>query len=182
VYSPANCFKWATTQREKCMLNGNAPTLGMLSEVYGLTAAAEWLTFHLACINNFFSIPADRQMSGEQLTAVSTTWINAHPRLKSSELWVFLSDWIGGAYGKKVFGAIDPTEMGADVEKYLEQRDLLVAKRLKERERQRTAHQFDAFNAELKRLRDLRNSPDWAALTDEERERIGGFLSLYCTE
>ena len=160
-------------------MNGNSPTLGMISDVYGLTAAAGWLSMHLACVNNFFNIPTERQMSQEQLTATATTWVNAHPRLKASELWVFLSDWIGGAYGKKVYGAIDPTEMGADVEKYLATRDALQAKRAKEDEQRRAAHMFDDCNNAIKDMKQLRNSPQWSRLTEEERERIENFLGLY---
>lgn len=180
VYNPADCWKWSGTQRIKCMLTDKAPTLGMLSDAYGLQAAAVWLARHLNCLNGFFNIQAERLPDMAQLVATATSWVNSFPRLKASELWVFLSDWVGGAYGKKIFGAIDPTEMGADLGKYLAIRDGIVEKYRKEAERRAAAHQYDEWKADIERYQKLRRSAEWMSIPEEKRNSIEAFLAIYC--
>lgn len=152
----------------------------MLADAYGTQAAALWLARHLNCVNGFFNIQAERLPDMAQLLATAVAWIGAFPRLKASELWVFLSDWVGGAYGKKIYGAIDPTEMGSDLAKHLATRDGIVAKYRKSLERQETAHQFDDWKRSVEEYQELRKSDKWMSIPEEKRNSIEAFLSIYC--
>ena len=121
LYTPKNCLKWAVNSRRRCLL-GTAPTVGQLSTIYGTDTVVAWMSSHLIAVNAMFNIPADRQLNMTQCMLVASSWINTYPTLKASELWVFLGDWLGGSWGKKSYGTIDPTEMGANLGEFIRNR------------------------------------------------------------
>lgn len=121
-FSPTALFGWALRIRGRCLLTRVAPTLGMLAEGYGIEAASGWLAEQLINVNGLFNIPVDKQVQPSQCMVVASAWVSSHPSLKVSEVWVFLCDWMAGVYGKKLYGAIDLTEMGDDLARHIRSR------------------------------------------------------------
>lgn len=178
-WNASQLFQLALAKRDYCLLTENSPTLGTLAEGYGQQQAAAWLTSQLLNINGLFNIPTDKQVQPTQALVAAHAWINVHPRLKCSELWVFLTDWFGGVYGKKLYGTIDLTELGEDLNTHLRRRDELAYKELKRKERRDRAAEIAEFDRQLTELRTLRQSPDWDGLPEERRQSIDGYLAFY---
>lgn len=183
TWNAAQLYQWALSQRTRCQLTTDSPTLGTLAEGYGEQPAAAWLAAQLLNINGLFNIPVDRQIQHTQAIIVAQTWVVEYPRLKCSELWVFILGWFGGVYGKKLYGQVDLTELGADLNTYLHRRDQLAEEERKRRERAadqaRRAADIAEFDRQLVKLRALRASPEWEKLTEERRESISGYLAFY---
>lgn len=144
AYSPANLFGWALRIRDRCLLSTISPTMGMLSMGYGPDAAGGWLAEQLISVNGLFNLPVDRQLQAPQCIVAASVWVSAYPRLKASEVWVFLADWMGGLYGKKLFGAVDLTEMGDDLGLHLRRRYRAEDERDRSLERERRKRELFA--------------------------------------
>lgn len=144
---------------------GTAPTLQMVADVHGAPFAAKWLAFQLSALVKTMRLAPDRAPSSENLLMVAESWVSAHPALKLSELWVFFQDWLGGRYGKKAFGGIDLTEMGADIDKHL------AARRRQE---------MDALSAQRSDL--LRKVDRWDELDGDAKERVLALVDRFNLE
>lgn len=181
LYTPQNCLKWAINSRRRCLL-GTAPTVGQLATTYGTEPVVAWMASHLTAVNTMFNLPADRQLNMTQCMLVASSWINTHPVLKASELWVFLGDWLGGRWGKKSYGAIDPTEMGANLGEFIRNRQKVESDKEQMAEAQRKAREEQHFRAMLTYAQTMSYCANYDALTEQERHKILYFVYQFGLE
>ena len=178
-YAPQKLVRWASSIPDKCMLSDKSPTIIMLADAFGSNIAVGWLSAQLLFINQFFNVPTDKQLQPNQCIAVASSILLNHPRLKCSEVWVFILQWIGGRFGKKAFGTLDPSELGSDIGKFIDKRiemeyDIhkkLVAEKVKER--------IEAAERTVEEVVKLRHSEFWDGLTDEQKMNFTTFLEWY---
>lgn len=181
LYTPQNCLKWAVNSRRRCLL-GTAPTVGQLATTYGTEPVVAWMASHLTAVNAMFNIPADRQLNMTQCMLVASSWINTYPTLKASELWVFFGDWLGGSWGKKSYGTIDPTEMGANLGEFIRNRQKVESDKARMLEAQRKAREEQHFRAMLHYAQTMSYCANYDALTEQERHKILYFVYQFGLE
>lgn len=179
TYNATNLCRWAQTKREHCLTTTLSPTLGALADAYGSETATGWLAAQIANINGVFNIHTDKELSPAQCALVASTWVANFPALKCSEVWVFLSDWICGAFGKKLYGVIDPTEMGADLAAFIKRRNDLVYAKMREQERVRRDMMLAECENQIREFRKLKESEAWNSLPPERQKVISDFLAKY---
>lgn len=145
----------------------------MLSDVYGTDFAASWLASQFAHLNTILNLSPDRQLTPEQCEFMAAAWVETHGTLKISELWVFFLDYFGGRYGKKVFGGIDPTEMGDDIRHHITARRQVEYKYQQEERKRQIRNDQDALQARIEHARTMMGDMEqWDALTDEQKQPI----------
>lgn len=179
TWKPAKMNEWALTQEEKCMLSTASPTLGMVEAGYGIKAAVGWLAMQLMSANQLLGLTEERRLDGTQSMSLAAGIIKEWPSLKVSELWVFLRRWLTGAFGKKVYGSIDPTEMGGDIGKFIAQRREMEVRRMRKEATEKAARDSARIDAQIKEYSEMVGSQQWAALPEDKKRSVSAFLRLY---
>jgi len=179
TWSPARLNEWALTMEQRCLLTRKSPTLGMLEAGYGIKAAMAWLAAQLMNSNKLLGLTVERRLDGTQCMNLAAGIIKEHPGLKVTELWVFLRKWTAGGCGKKVFGSVDPTELGSDLGKFIADRRELEVKAMRREATENAARKAAELDRRIKELCDMRGTKEWFELPEERRRSIEGFLRHY---
>lgn len=181
TYNAVDLIKWAQNPETatRCMVTTKAPTIGALAAKYSQDLAVFWLVSVLSNINGYLQLEESRKMTKEQMTMMAVSWICEYPRLKCSEVWVFLLKLFAGRYGQLVYGSFNPMAIGVALSQYLKERDLLVWEKRKEEEKRKAEEEKRQFLEQLNSLRELRQSERWQTLPEAEREKISAYLKIY---
>lgn len=179
TWKPAKMNEWAITKTNECMLSAESPTLGMVDAGYGIKAAAGWLAMQLMKANELLGLSEDGRLDGTQCLNLATGIIKERPSLKVSEIWVFLRKWSTGMYGKKKYGSIDPTELGDDIGKYINERREIEASEMRRRATEEAAEQSAKLDRDLEEKSALIGSKEWEGLSEERKQSISAFLRYY---
>lgn len=178
-WSPANLNEWALTMEEKCLLSRKSPTLGMLETGYGIKAAMAWLAMQLMTANKLLGLTEERRLDSTQCMNLAAGIIKEYPCLKVSELWVFLRKWSTGGCGKKVYGAVDPTELGSDISKFIVARREMEVREMRREAAEKAAREAAEVDGRIKELCAMRGSKEWDGLPEERRRSIESYLRYY---
>ena len=179
-YTPAVLFRAARRDELRCMATTKSPTIGGLAESLGEEFAMGWLVKALDGLNLMMRIPADRMMTPEQLSVVAMTWLHEFPRLKASELGVFLIRLLAGRYGQQFYGCFNPMALGEALARYLRERDEAVAKEMRRQATLKAEEDERRFREEVRQAQNLMLSDKWAGLPKGQQEAITKFLTRYC--
>lgn len=178
-YTAGVLFRAAKRDELRCMMTDKAPTIGALAAQCGEEFAIGWLAGALNGINQMMQIPADRMMTAQQLGLLAMTWVHEYPRLKASELGVFLFRFFAGRYGQQYFGAFNPMAIGCALSDYLKERDGTVFRARQKAATAKSVADREAVAEEVRRWRELRASAEWNDIPAEQRERVERFLAIY---
>lgn len=179
-YTPGVLFRAARGNELHCMTTDKAPTIGALATYCGEEFTVGWLARTLNGINQMMQVPADHMMTAQQLGMLAMTWVHEFPRLKASELGVFLFRLFAGRYGQQYYGAFNPMAIGVALADYLKERDGIV---FRERQKAATAKAVadrEAVSEEVRHWRAVRASAEWETLPADKRESVEKFLAIYC--
>lgn len=179
TWSPAKMNEWALTREEDCMLSTKSPTLGMVETGYGIKAAVGWLAMQLLNANRLLGLSEERRLDGTQCMNLAAGIIKEWPSLKVSEIWVFLRKWLTGGLGKKVYGAIDPTELGSDIGKFIARRREMEDRKRRKEETERAARESAELDGKIKEYSALVGSRQWDELPEDRKRSISMFLRYY---
>lgn len=158
------------------MTTRDAPTLGMLEEVYGWEQAVGWLRSAMSNINGYLNLTAEKEISEGQLNLLAISWVTEYPQLKCSEVWVFLMKLFAGRYGQIVYGSVNPMAIGAALEKYLTERRALEYEQL-QKERQAQREKEDAEYEKIKEeTKALYASEGFKSLPEDRQKAIQFFM------
>lgn len=177
-YNAVALLRWATNPmtRGRCMTTRDAPTLGMLEEVYGWEQAVGWLRSAMSNINGYLNLTAEKEISEGQLNLLAISWVTEYPQLKCSEVWVFLMKLFAGRYGQIVYGSVNPMAIGAALEKYLTERRALEYEQL-QKERQAQREKEDAEYEKIKEeTKALYASEGFKSLPEDRQKAIQFFI------
>ena len=178
-YTPAVLLRAARRDELRCMATTKSPTIGGLAERLGEDYATGWLVKALDGLNLMMRIPAERMMTPEQLSIVAMSWIHEYPRLKASELGVFLIRLLAGRYGQQFFGCFNPMALGDALARYLRERDEAVVKEMRRQATLKAEEDERKFREEVRQAQNLMLSDKWAALPKGRQEVIAKFLARY---
>lgn len=178
-YTPAVLFRAARRDEMRCMATTKSPTIGGLAECLGEEFAMGWLVKALDGLNLMMQIPADRMMTPEQLSVVAMTWIHEYPRLKASELGVFLIRLLAGRYGQQFYGCFNPMALGNALASYLRERDEAVVKEMRRQATLKAEEDERRFREEVRQAQNLMLSDKWAGMPKGQQEVITNFLARY---
>lgn len=179
TWSPSNLNEWALTREAQCMLSRTSPTLGMVEAGYGIKAAMSWLAMQLMHANKLLGLSVERRLDGTQCMNLAAGIIKEYPSLKVSELWVFLRKWSTGGCGKKVYGAVDPTELGDDIGKFIKDRREMEVMEMRKEAAEKADRESAELDRQIKKLLEMRGTKEWYELPEERRQSIEGYLR-YC--
>lgn len=181
---------WATAPsiggmkgKEYCQFAPKAPTIGMMSDAYGVTKTAGWIANHINCLLKMFCLPPDRKPDVETLRQVGKAWICSWPQLKVTEIWVLFYDILGGKYGQIAYGGIELSTIGAYLAKHMEVRLDRQARFEQMRQANEAARERIEFSRRLKESMEIASSEEqWESLTFEEKENILFLADMYGLE
>lgn len=179
LWNPTQMNEWALTREEDCMLSTKSPTLCMVENGYGIKAAVGWLAMQLMNANRLLSLSEERRLDGTQCMNLAAGIIKEWPSLKVSEIWVFLRKWLTGALGKKVYGAIDTTELGSDIGKFIARRREMEVRRNRKEATEKAARESAALDGKIKEYSALVGSRQWDELPEDRKRSISEFLRYY---
>lgn len=181
TYNAVDLIRWAQNPETatRCMVTTKSPTIGALAVKYSHDVAVFWLVSVLSNINGYLQLDESRKMTKEQLSMMAVSWISEYPRLKCSEVWVFLLKLFAGRYGQLVYGSFNPMAIGVALSQYLKERDILVWEKQKEDEKRKTEDEKIQFFVQLNQLRELRQSAKWVTLSEAEQAKISAYLKIY---
>ena len=178
-YTPAVLFRAARRDELRCMSTTKSPSIGGLAECLGEEFAMGWLVKTLDGLNLMLRIPADRMMSPEQLSVVAMTWVHEFPRLKASELGVFLIRLLAGRYGQQYYGSFNPMALGEALARYLRERDETVVREMRRQATLKAEEDERRFREEVRQAQNLMLSDKWAGLPKGQQDVITNFLARY---
>lgn len=179
TWTPAKMNEWALTREEDCLLSPKSPTLGMVEAGYGIKAAVGWLAMQLMNANRLLGLSEARRLDGTQCMSLAAGIIKEWPSLKVSELWVFLRRWLTGGMGKKVYGAVDPTELGGDIGRFIARRREMEGRKRRKEETERAARESAELDRKIMEYSELVGSRRWEELPEDRKRGISMFLRHY---
>lgn len=150
-----------------CQASPHAPTFGMIRDAYGPDEAARVIALNLFAFLTTFQFTADKKPTAEQIQQVAAAWVTAYPSGKLTELWVFFDCVMSGSAGDLVFGHLELSTLGAAYSRFIDRRNLLVAKLRKQRAAEERRQEEEA-----ERVRAAGYVPD-----ESERARMLGILN-----
>ena len=103
VYSPD--LQLACARNEERAFFGTAPTLVVINQAYGETAAEQWLVYQLIDLCAYCG--AKEKLSVRQLKQLAYIITTEYGHFKASEVLLFLHRFKAGKYGR-FYGNIDP--------------------------------------------------------------------------
>lgn len=170
AYSVATLVNAARKDPERCKLTPLSPTVWQIRDAYG-ESADYWLASVLDSVGSYVNISHERKMTKEQTLTLASSIIVAHPALKCSEVYVFLFELFGGAFGQIAYGYLSGDVIGDHLRTYLARRRELEASRRRELQ-----HKAEAINRAIDRetsmtFEEWKQSDSFKALPPEEQER-----------
>lgn len=135
---------------EKCYF-GTAPTLGKVNAAYGNSASVQWL---MAVLSYVGETHLGRKMSPGQQEFCARLVVNNYPYLKLTELMLFLSRFLSGAYGR--YYVDTPSIMTALRDGFIRDRN----------------GAFDKMEADMRKAKDDEDAERYRSMTDGERQSI----------
>lgn len=188
-FSLSNLREWATapslggmTGADYCQFSTTAPTLGMVSDAYGVDSVAGWLASHLNQFLITSAVNPDRKPSTETLMQVGRSWLTEWPQLKVTELWVFFNEVLAGRYGQLVYGGVEMSSLGAFLAKHMECRLSRQARLDAARRAEVERKEREEFEREKQAAYDKFHSPEFLSLPLDKQESLRRFVSIYYRE
>lgn len=153
--------------RTYCLVATNAPTLGMLADMFGAEKAGGWLAVQLYNLVKLFSVDGGRKPAAEVIRAVADSWVQEYPFGKVTELWVFFAEVLAGSDGQQTaYGSIELANLGKRYRAFIDRRNVLIAQWTKKIERMRARKEMERREAEAR----------FRTPTEEEKSRMLAIL------
>ena len=118
---------------ERRIYLGQAPTLNVIAQAYGINHLLSWLEIQLAALAEYAG--ARDKMTEEALHDLATIILAKYWYLRLSEFMLFIAEFKAGTYGR-FYGAVDPMVIGEALRRFDEQRQQEMD-RIERQDRQR---------------------------------------------
>lgn len=132
-------------------LESTAPTLSAVREAYGRRAAESWLEIQLADLSEYCG--TREKMSVEQTEALARVILSQFPRLRVTDVMLFLVEYKGGKYGR-FFGTVDTLTIAASLRAFADELHRRRAELWRKREERRKADESRRHEAEVRKFRE----------------------------
>lgn len=116
-------------RNEERALFGTAPTLEVLNEAYGDTAAEQWLVPQLIDLCAYCGVK--EKLNARQLKQLAYIITTEYGHLKATEVMLFLHRFKAGKYGR-FYGNIDPLIIMEALGDFIDEREDAIIKNEKE--------------------------------------------------
>ena len=113
-------------------MNGNIPSLGLLSSAYGDETPVEWLIIQLGTLNDFAEVTT--KISNGQIKELAELILSEYYYLNAAEILFFIARFKMGYYGS-FYGAIDPMKITTGLLQYAKERKTDIERYEKEQYR-----------------------------------------------
>lgn len=153
--------------RTYCLVATNAPTLGLLSDMFGADKAGAWIAVQLYNLVKLFTVDGARKPTAEVIRAVADSWVQEYPHGKVTELWVFFAEVLAGSDGQQTaYGSIELANLGKRYRAFIDRRNVLVSQWTKKIERMKERKEMERRETEAR----------YHAPTEEDKSRMLAIL------
>lgn len=118
---------------ERRIYLGQAPTLNVIAQAYGINHLLSWLEIQLAALAEYAGVR--EKMTPQSLHLLAATIARDYWWLKLSEFMAFIGEMMSGTYGH-FYGAVDPMVIGKSLQYFIRKRQDILD-RIERQDRQR---------------------------------------------
>lgn len=191
-FSYSNLTKWLKVNdiagfsgRTYCLIADNAPTFGILADMYGRDRAAAWLSLQFYNFVKLLTIDPAKKPTPPAMASIAEAWVGAYPDGKVTELWAFFGDVLAGADGQLVYGNVELANLGARYRDFIARRNKLADEwrrkiaKLKQLQELTTAETVPPTDDDKRRMAELMRSPRYRKLPPPYQSAVYDFCKKY---